>query len=251
MQRVILFIAFMLPLYLLAQSTQGVVTYTETVKLKIEIPEEAREMMKNIPSSQSFSKSLYFNDSESLYKDTPKTEGEGDVTMSHESEGMAIKMVMKRPENTLYSNLDEGITINAREFFGRNFLITGEQTDFKWKLTGEQKTILGYQCQKAVFQDTSRTIEAWFTSQVPVSVGPDTYGQLPGLILEVSINGDERTIQAKKVELKELEKGAIAKPTKGKSVTKEEFKAIEEEKMKEMKQEMGGSGGGGRVIIRH
>jgi GLPGLI family protein len=171
--------------------------------------------------------------------------------MSHESDGMAFKMVMKRPENTLYTNIDDGTTINAREFFGRNFLISGKQTEYKWKLSGENKNILGYSCQKAVYQDTSRTVEAWFTMQIPVPVGPDTYGQLPGLILEVNVNNGERTAVASKIEMKELEKGMLEKPTKGKAITQEEFKAIEAEKMKEMQMQYGGSGSGARIIIRN
>lgn len=249
MKKVLSLVALFLPVFMYSQGLQGVVTYTETIKLKIEIPEEQRDLMKNMPTSQSFSRSLFFNENETLYKDTPQTEGEGDVTMSHESEGMAFKMVMKRPENTLYTNLEDGTTINAREFFGRNFLINGQQTNYKWKLTGENKTILGYQCQKAVFQDTSRTVEAWFTAQVPLSIGPDTYGQLPGLILEINMNNGDRTAIATKVDLKQLDKGAIEKPTKGKSVTQEEFRAIEAEKMKEMQQQYGGPGA--RVIIRN
>jgi GLPGLI family protein len=243
--------ALLLPLSLFAQSLQGLVNYTETIKIKMDIPEEHREMMKNMPTSQSFSRTLFFTETESLYKDTPLKEGEGDVTMSHESDGMAFKMVMKRPENTLYTNIDDGTTINAREFFGRNFLISGKQTEYKWKLSGENKNILGYSCQKAVYQDTSRTVEAWFTMQIPVPVGPDTYGQLPGLILEVNVNNGERTAVASKIEMKELEKGMLEKPTKGKAITQEEFKAIEAEKMKEMQMQYGGSGSGARIIIRN
>ncbi len=249
MKQIAAIITMLLPIALFSQNLQGVVQFKESIKLKIEIPKEHRDLMKNMPTSQSFSRSLYFNENESLYKDTPQTEGEGDVTMSHESEGMAFKMVMKRPENTLYTNLNNGSTINAREFFGRNFLVTGLAVDYKWKLTGESKNILGYMCQKAVFQDTSRTVTAWFTPQIPLSFGPDTYGQLPGLILEVDVNDGERTAVATKIDLKELEKGAIEKPTKGKSVTQDEFKAIEAEKMKEMQQQYGGPGA--RVIIRN
>ncbi len=37
--------------------------------------------------------------------------------------------------------------------------------------------------------DTSNVI-VWFTPAIPVSAGPDYEGQLPGLILQIDINGN-------------------------------------------------------------
>jgi GLPGLI family protein len=251
MKNLLFLIAGLLPAFAIAQNTEGIVTYLETVQFKIDIPEEHKEMMKDMPTSQSFSKVLIFNENESLYKDPDMAENT-DIEMGHESEGMNFKMVMKRPENTIYADLENGTTINAREFFGRNFLVKGELKNPGWKLTGEQKKVAGYVCQKATMQQDDTAIEAWFTPQIPVSTGPGEHGQLPGLILEVNIGGGNRTIVASNVELKKLDKGAIEKPTKGKEVTQEEFDKIEEEKMKEMDMETGGSGKGGmKIIIRN
>ncbi|MFQ5448972.1 MAG: GLPGLI family protein [Saprospiraceae bacterium] len=226
-------------------------TYIETVQLNIELPEGQEDMMVNMPKSQSFHKTLFFNESEAVYKDTPESEDEGDVSMSHESEGMSFQIKMVRPENTFYTNLGHGNTINAREFFGRKFLVSGETAKMQWKLTGEQKKLLGYICQKATFQDEDRNVVAWFTPQIQVPAGPDSYGGLPGLILEVNINDGDRVVLASNIELKKLDKGTIEKPTKGKKVTQEEFDKIEAEKMKEMEEEMGGSGHGIKMIIRN
>jgi GLPGLI family protein len=173
------------------------------------------------------------------------------LEINHESDGMNFKMVMKRPENVFFTNFENGTTINYREFFGRYFLVNGQLKKLAWKMSGEQKKVLGFVCQKAVFQDTSRTVEAWFTPQIPVAAGPGEWGGLPGMILEVSIDGGARTMVASKVELKALPKDAIEKPTKGKAVTQEEFDKIEQEKMKEMQEEMGGSGGGMKIIIKN
>jgi GLPGLI family protein len=120
----------------------------------------------------------------------------------------------------------------------------------KWKVSAEQKQIAGFQCQKAVLQDTSRQVEAWFTTQIPVSVGPGEFADLPGLILELSMAGGDRTVVAEKVDLKPVEAKMIEKPTKGKSVTREEFNKIRDEKLKEMGAEPGG-GGTMKVIIRN
>ncbi|HMQ49699.1 MAG TPA: GLPGLI family protein [Saprospiraceae bacterium] len=251
MKQVFLFLLGCMPAFLIAQTNAGQVTYQETVKLNIELPEEHKGMIQGLPSSQSFSKTLYFNETESLYKDTPEKETEGDITISQESDGMNFKMVMKRPEESFYTNSVEARTVFAREFFGRDFLIVGALPEYAWKLTSQQKTILGYVCQKATFQDSTRLVEAWFTIQIPLSFGPDAFNQLPGLVLEVNINNGERTILAQEIVLGELEKGTIEVPKKGKTVTQAEFDLIEAEKMKELEQEMGGQGGGMRMIIRN
>ena len=79
--------------------------------------------------------------------------------------------------------------------------------------------------------DTLQTI-AWFTPQIPAPLGPATYGQLPGLILE--LERDNITITATEV-LPEIDQPELMKaPTKGKKVTEEEFDRIQEEKLKEM-----------------
>ena len=56
-----------------AQTTEGVVTYTETIKMKIEVPEgmNEEEFRKMVPSEQKASKTLVFNAKECLYSDAP------------------------------------------------------------------------------------------------------------------------------------------------------------------------------------
>jgi hypothetical protein len=62
--------------------------------------------------------------------------------------------------------------------------------------------------------------------------------------------GGDRTVVADKVELKAVDVKLIEKPSKGKTVTREEFNKIRDDKMKEMGAEPGG-GGTMKVIIRN
>jgi GLPGLI family protein len=245
MKYLLLIPVILMPWLLAAQSTEGEVTYTETIQLHIDLPPGDEAMRNMIPSAQSAATSLLFNENQSIYQD--KEVGAGTVDVSHEENGMDMQIKVMRPENKIYRDVENGRTVESREFMGRFFLIDEEAPRQSWKLTGEQKTILGYPCQKALLQDTSRKVEAWFTPQIPVSIGPGEFADLPGLILEIS-NGD-RTAVATKVDLKSLPKNAIEKPTKGKSVTRAEFKKLVDEKMKEMGAE--GGGGGVRMIIRN
>ena len=252
MKSTILFLAFFLPIISFAQKTEGEVVYTETIKFSLDLPADmAQEMKDKIPSSQSVSKSLKFTEKASLYSDWEAEEVE-DLEVEHNTgDGMQFKMKIDRPENTYYADLENGTFLNSQEFFGRLFLINGDAEHCKWKLSGEQKKVNDYVCQKATCTDGEEETTAWFTPQIPISTGPFGYGGLPGLILEVSVNDGERTFSATKISLKEMDKTAIVAPDKGKKVSQDEFNKIRDEKMKEMDAEMGGSGGGMRVIIRN
>lgn len=252
----LLFLLLFVPFLGNAQNTEGSVTYTETIKMKIEAPEgmDEAEFRKMVPSEQKASKLLVFKANECLYTDAPdQAPGGTDVTFnSNDDDGGEVRMDFKiqRPENKQYRDIENGKRIESTEFFGRFFLIKEEPKRMKWKVTAEQKQIAGYSCQKAILQDTSRQVEAWFTAQIPVSVGPGEFADLPGLILELSMAGGDRTVVADKVELKPVDPKMIEKPSKGKTVTREEFTKIRDEKLKEIGAEPGG-GGTMKVIIRN
>ncbi|MBI1224716.1 MAG: GLPGLI family protein [Bacteroidetes bacterium] len=254
MKRIVFLVAALLPISIFAQQTEGEITYTETVKLQMDFGDgpEAEQMKKMMPSTQSFPKTLFFNTNASLYQDKAGTEDEGNVEMSGNNDGGEFVMKIQRPNNKFYRDIAGGTTLESREFFGRNFLITDKAKSPAWKITGEQKKLLGFVCQKATVQlDSATNIVAWFTPQIPVPTGPSVNAGLPGLILEMNLNGDQRTIVATQVEFKELPKDALVKPSKGKEMTAEEFKKIEAEKMKEMGMESGGAPGTMRVMIRN
>ncbi|BAO74976.1 GLPGLI family protein [Winogradskyella sp. PG-2] len=95
--------------------------------------------------------------------------------------------------------------------------------------------------------EVPKTIEvvAWYTPQIPINQGPDSYWGLPGLILE--INADRTTILCTKIVMNPEEKEDINKPSKGDEVTQAEYTEIITKKMNEMREMYRGRGGrGGR-----
>jgi GLPGLI family protein len=246
MKKLILTAVIFLPVLLAAQMKQGMIQYQETIKLEIDFSEDQQELAKMFPSSQSFSRVLYFNEKASLYKDPDVADETGEQSWTSSQGNATVKMVIKRPEDLLFKSFADNQKVEQKDFMGKKFLIQDEQASFQWKVMGDQMIILGYPCIKAVHEDTSNTIVAWFTSQIPVSTGPDKYGQLPGLILSVDINEGERVIQAQSIDLETDVSDKLEAPTKGKKVSQAEFEAIREEKKREMEE----AGNGNSVIIK-
>lgn len=259
MNKTICLILLFVPFLLVAQNTRGEVKYKETIQLDIKLPPEMEAQMKDrIPKERSMPKVLYFNQEASLYKNGERDENEmgpgGGHWQGSGGGGMRIRMNMMRPENRMYKNLAEGTVVEQRDFMDKKFLIDGEVEKFSWKLAMEQKEIGGYVCQKATYSDTSMSVEVWFSPQIPVPTGPGKLGGLPGLILEANFNEGKRVITMEEINFGEPNAEAFIEPKKGKKVTHEEFRAIQKEKMEEMRKEMGGGPGGvhggNRIIIR-
>jgi GLPGLI family protein len=248
MKNIYLLLACALPLYLNAQD-QGRVTYEEriTMDLKMDLDgvENAEAIRAMLPKSHTVKKQLEFTPSASLYRNTETAEVPA-APLEETSGNVQVKMVIARPEEQLYRDLDAGTAVEKKDLFGRSFLISREESKASWKLSDEQKEILGYTCRKAVIKDSASVTEAWYAPAIPVSTGPAGYGQLPGLILEVSANNGKLVIAATEVKLGALEKKPEP-PVKGRKVSPEEFRKIADEKAKEMQETMGGRG---NIIIR-
>ena len=227
---------------LFSQNTEGTIIYTETVKFEIKLPKGQEHLLAQMPTSQSEEKALYFTTEKSLYKTMDTQKKEEEINPMEENSNVHVKIVSGSADDRILKNFTNNKIIDQREFMGKKFLIKGNMEEKIWKVTTEQKKILNHVCQKAVLQDTSQSVIAWFTPQIPTSNGPDRFGDLPGMILELSINEGKRTIVANKIVLDKLPENTIETPKKGKKVTIEEFRKIQEEKMKEM------GGSGGRVI---
>ena len=228
-----------------AQQT-GRISYEEKVKLEIMLDSADAGSMPSLPKERIVQKELYFTPEVSLYRnDKTKTKSQN---IDEESDGggrLVIKM--DEPDDKIYCDLKNKKIIERRDFMSRLFLVESEMNKSVWKLTGNQKMVLGYPCQEAILQDTLKKVSVWFTPAIAISTGPNGYSNLPGLILAADVNDGKVVITASNIELKDFDKNILVKPTEGKKVTKDEFNKIVLQKRKEMQEENGGKGD---VIIK-
>ena len=208
---------------------------------------------------------LDFTKSESMYKE----EQELDAPKGPSANGGVMVMVMggDGSSDILYKNILENRTAHKTELLGKVFLIKDNLVAYDWELTGETKNIGNYTCYKAVYEREEESIEinmidgevkeekvtkkttlvAWYTTDVPVSNGPNNYGGLPGLILEV--NDGDLTIVCSELVLNPKKVKEIIEPVKGKIVARKKFEDIAKEKTKEMMDRYKTRDGGMRIQI--
>ena len=120
-------------------------------------------------------------------------------SMGRESKGYDPETNTVRSKSNEYdetfSRFDVFIDIKEGNIFNRRVNLFGEKGEyylvkdkiglFDWKLTEETKEISTFPCQKAICNFRGRNFTAWFTTKIPISLGPWKFNGLPGLILEV------------------------------------------------------------------
>jgi len=222
----------------------GSVIYDQIVQMDIQLEGDAAQYADLMPKERKSEKILHFSEEAALFENFQTVDPE-EILDTHQEGSVMIKMA--EPDNKTYTDLKEGEQIEQKEFMSRMFLIKSELKHGHWKLTGKQKMILDYPCQQAITAEEDREVVAWFAPAIAVASGPGSFGNLPGLVLEVNIDDNQHVIVATSVDLKEVDKAILKKPSKGKEVTEEEYHAIVEEKMKEMGVE--GEGGSGHAVV--
>lgn len=127
------------------------------------------------------------------------------------------------------NNFKESSSNIVMTFGGKQYIISDSIRNYKWKIGNNLKEIVSHICMNATTYDSLRkqNIEAWFALDLPVSAGPDRFGGLPGMILEVDINKGAMNYTAEKIEDIDLGTAFIKpKKIKGKKINFEQLNAL-------------------------
>lgn len=224
----------------------GKITYEEKIKLDIKLEGDAAQFASMLPKERKSTKVLSFTPDASLFEETKDINEEMAVDQGG---GVRIRVVASG-ENKIYTDLKGGKILEQRDFMNRIFLIEKDFPVTGWKITGNQKVVLGYPCMEAFRQDTAGIkTTVWFAPALTVKAGPGEFSNLPGMVLEVDINEGSHTYLARTIEPVRAGDLKLQKPKDGKKVSEEEFRVVMAEKMKEMGIEEGNSDGGTHVRI--
>lgn len=122
-------------------------------------------------------------------------------TMDDESINNRSLAIRKIISNDGYQNIsydsEKKIVEKSKFAMGTTFCVKTTFGEEKWKVSDESKMIDKYLCYKATLKkktldkmgnEIDKVITAYFSPELPISLGPLGYCGLPGLILELSDN---------------------------------------------------------------
>jgi len=115
--------------------------------------------------------------------------------------------------------------ISQKSIYEETYLIADSLRQIQWRFTNESREIAGYECRRAnALVLDSIYVVAFYTDQIPVSGGPESFTGLPGMILGVALPYEHVTYFATKVDDRPVSAKELAAPTKGKAVNYRELR---------------------------
>ncbi|MGV3762608.1 GLPGLI family protein [Parapedobacter sp.] len=123
--------------------------------------------------------------------------------------------------------------ISQKSIYEETYLITDSLRRIQWRFTNESREIAGYECRRAnALVLDSIYVVAFYTDQIPVSGGPESFTGLPGMILGIALPYEHVTYFATKVDDRPVSAKELAAPTKGKVVNYRELREQLESSLK-------------------
>jgi len=167
------------------------------------------EMKKTFPKMVSETYVMDFNEDKTVYK-----------MLKADPAGKYVWGRKPSEDDITVKDMRNGQIALQRDIFEQTYLIKDSLRNYKWRITNETRTIAGFECRKAVtIISDSVYIVAFYTEEITVSSGPESFGGLPGMILGLAVPRLQMTWFATKVELKEPAATALTPKQKGKNVT--------------------------------
>jgi GLPGLI family protein len=122
-------------------------------------------------------------------------------------------------EYFIFRNLEDNTTYDVMRTLDKLYLIEDSIQYPNWKVLNDLKEVAGHICMNASYYDELKenNVVAWFALDWPGNFGPERFGGLPGVILEIDINKGAQVITA--TDVVEYEQDTlIEKPTHKKRI---------------------------------
>jgi GLPGLI family protein len=156
---------------------------------------------------------LTFNQYKSLYKPGQEVENKPKTYGSEPAS-----------DNTVYTDLAAKRVQARKGVFEQKFLVEDSMRKMDWRIKDDIRMIANYKCRKAVGRICDSVyVVAFYTEDIAASSGPELFGNLPGMILELAIPRLHTTWTATKVELVPVTEDDFKIPDKGKKVSSKEL----------------------------
>ncbi len=204
--------------------TKGRIEFEKKISLHKEIDarNEGEDNMwvnglkKGLPQYKSYFFNLYFDGDKTLYKP-----GKEDVPPK-----VPEWIIGPSNDNVIYTDLSSQQTTSQKAVFEETYLIQDSLRKITWKITNDTRTIAGFECRKAEGRILDSVyIFAFYTEQIMVPGGPESFNGLPGMVLGIAIPRINTTWFATKLELIDVKPTDLAAPKKGKKTNYNDLQA--------------------------
>lgn len=221
------FLTVFMTVNVIAQKPEGYIRYLRTGNWAKQMAavdymsKQQRDRMMYMWGNRSEYKSfanLWFSPSGSKYEDSEEK-------ADREDEGYN----WRKQEYTIMRNFETQTIHEVQYILGKTYIIDDSLHFPNWKILNDMKEVAGHICMNAFYEDSLKMqkITAWYALDLPVSIGPERLGGLPGVILEIDINDGAMVITADKIELKPLTTELDPpKKAKGKKIDEAKYYAI-------------------------
>jgi GLPGLI family protein len=137
-------------------------------------------------------------------------------------------------ENIIFSDFDRLEAISQKKVFEKLFLVRDSVRKIKWKITSETRNIAGFECRRAnaIIMDSIYVV-AFYTDEIVVPGGPESFCGLPGMILGVALPHLHMTWFATKLMAEPPKATDFKIPMKGKVITNASLKQSLNESLKD------------------
>ncbi len=178
---------------------------------------------KSYPQFATLSSTLVFNNDKSLFTPTDRLLAPGLDFYSNP---------MNKQLNIVYTDFATNTNIAQKEMYGNLFIVKDSLRKITWRITDQTQDVAGYKCRRAngLILDSVYVV-AFFTDEIGVSAGPESFTGLPGMILQLALPHENVIWTAKTINTNPPT-GAILPPKKGKNITRAELFKLVKENMK-------------------
>ncbi len=210
----------------LAQVKEGKVIYERKTNMHKRLPAENDNMKAMIPEFNTSKQQLVFSGDESIFSAIPEDE---DIRDQAGQEGGRVNIRMNTGRNETYKNYATEKTVELRELGPKKYIIEDTLRKLAWKLSDDTLLVKGYHCKKAITKNRQGdNVIAWYTEEITAPTGPEQFGGLPGLILQMDI-GDGWIVFSPLDITAANNKQVVKIPSGAKKITRSEFQKMQKE----------------------
>lgn len=165
---------------------------------------------KNTPQFKVAKSTLSFTKDKSLYK-WPEVE-------ETVNSNWAARDALVDLKNTIATDYNSQTSTSQKSVYEDTYLVKDTLRKINWKITDETREIAGYECRRAnaIIMDSIYVV-AYYSNQIAVSGGPESFTGLPGMILGLALPHENISWFATKVTEVNVPEMDLTPPTKGKA----------------------------------